>query len=90
MSGLTRVVVLAQANYNPSGSVKTRPDQGLLRPTTFRSRVTKRKKSDVVELYASGLSALDVAERVGIGKSTVLKILKTEGVHVRPRGVRLS
>lgn len=90
MSGLSRVVVLAQANYNPLESAKTRPDQGLLHPITFRSRVTKRMKSDVIELYTSGLSALDVAERLGLGKSTVLRVLKVEGVEVRPRGVRLT
>lgn len=52
--------------------------------------MTDRKRREVVVLYTSGLSALDVAERAGLGKSTVLRILKDEGAQVRPRGVRLS
>ena len=47
-------------------------------------------RGEVVELYASSLSALAVADQFGIGKSTVLKILKQQGSPVRPRGRRLT
>ncbi|MBX9920171.1 MAG: helix-turn-helix domain-containing protein [Mycolicibacterium frederiksbergense] len=48
-----------------------------LQKSSCQSDVRARKQ--VVELYASGLSAIAVAERLSIGRSTVLKILKQEG-----------
>ena len=40
----------------------------------------------MVRLYVSGLAAQAVADRVRVSKGCVLKILKQEGVAVRPRG----
>ncbi|QQM51881.1 helix-turn-helix domain-containing protein [Rhodococcus pyridinivorans] len=65
-------------------------DQGISERRPFRSRITARTRAEAIELYNSGLSALDVAEQLGVGKSTVLKILKHEGVTVRPRGKRIT
>jgi hypothetical protein len=41
-----------------------------------------------VALYERGESSREVAEGCGVAKSTVLKILRDEGVEVRPWGVR--
>lgn len=53
-----------------------------------RLRVTKQLRVQVVEHYRQGLSSLEVAEVLGIAKSTVLRVLKSEGEAVRPWGVR--
>jgi hypothetical protein len=42
----------------------------------------------VVARYQRGETSREVAEACSIAKSTVLGILKAEGVEVRPRGVR--
>jgi hypothetical protein len=39
-------------------------------------------------LYESGLSAVAVAEECSVSKSTVLRVLRREGVEVRAWGVR--
>ncbi|MBX4170297.1 helix-turn-helix domain-containing protein [Rhodococcus sp. DMU2021] len=41
-----------------------------------------------MQLYERGLTGRAVAEEVGIGRTTVLKILRAEGAAVRPRGAR--
>ncbi len=51
-----------------------------------RRRITKRIKDEVVELYTGGKSSRSVAEQVGIGRTTVLQVLKARGVDLRPRG----
>ena len=56
-----------------------------------RARVTERLRRQVVERYERGdVSALGVGEELGLGKATVLRILKAAGVTVRPQGQRLS
>ncbi|PZE75331.1 helix-turn-helix domain-containing protein [Curtobacterium sp. MCBD17_019] len=55
-----------------------------LRPT--RSRVTRKQQDEIVALYESGLSTRAVAERVGVAKTTVLRVLGISGVASRPRG----
>lgn len=42
----------------------------------------------MVQLYGSGMSSREVAEEVGVAKSTVLRVLQAAGVEVRPQGVR--
>lgn len=59
-------------------------------PPSARSRITHVQRRRVVKLYTGGLSALAVAEEVGLAKSSVLSILKREGVEVRPQGQRMS
>ena len=53
-----------------------------------RSRVTTALRADVVARYQRGESSRQAAEGCGVAKSTVLKILRSEGVEVRPWGVR--
>ncbi len=50
----------------------------------------KADKAKIVDLYESGLSAIDVAETVGVAKSTVLLVLDREGVKKRPHGQRYA
>ncbi len=52
-----------------------------------RTRMTDRVEHRTVELYELGLSTRQVAEQVGIAKTTVLRVLKARGVMVRPQGV---
>ncbi len=49
--------------------------------------MTDRVEHRTVELYELGLSTRQVAEQVGIAKTTVLRVLKARGVMVRPQGV---
>ena len=53
-----------------------------------RSRVTTTLRADVVARYQRGESSRVIAENCGIAKSTILKILRTEGIEVRPWRVR--
>lgn len=53
-----------------------------------RRRVTRKDRAEIVRLYESGLSALAVAEQAGVSKTSVLNVLKSEGVTVRPWGSR--
>ena len=53
-----------------------------------RSRVTTALRVDVVVRYQRGESSREVAATCGIAKSTVLKILRSEGIEVRSWGVR--
>lgn len=84
------LVVLASTKPNTLSIGTKRSHQRQPAPPVFRSRITVKLRGDIVELYESGLSAIAVAERLGIGKSTVLKILKQEGSAVRPPGKRIG
>lgn len=90
MSCDTTLVVLASTKPNTLRFIRKRLDQRQSTPTVFRSRITLKMSSEVVDLYTSGLSALAVAQELHIGKTTVLKILKQQGSPVRQRGRRLS
>ncbi|WP_420323236.1 helix-turn-helix domain-containing protein [Kribbella sindirgiensis] len=50
--------------------------------------MTQSVRDEAVRLYASGQTAVEVAESLAIGKTTVLKILKQEGAVVRRQGQR--
>ncbi len=52
-----------------------------------RTRVTDTLEHQTVELYERGLSSRAVAAEVGIARTTVLRILKSRRVNVRPPGV---
>ena len=52
----------------------------------MRRRVTRAERAEMVRLYESGLAARVVAERLEVSKGCVLKILKADGVTMRPRG----
>jgi transposase len=43
-------------------------------------------RADVIEAYESGKTSRQVAARFGLGRTTVLTILKAAGVTVRPQG----
>ena len=55
-------------------------------PPLQRRRITARLRATVVEIYASGKTSRQVAEELGLGRTTVLQILKAAGVTVRPQG----
>ncbi|WP_163911080.1 helix-turn-helix domain-containing protein [Mycolicibacterium aubagnense] len=55
-------------------------------PLRQRRRITPQLRTQVVEAYEFGQTSRQVAETCGVGRSTVLKILKDAGVAVRPQG----
>jgi DNA invertase Pin-like site-specific DNA recombinase len=85
------VVVLASLNLNTQFLRPAPTDRSpASRSVNRKRRITQRDRDEVVRLYTSGQTALEVAEALGIGKTTVLTILKQAGVEVRPRGCRKS
>ena len=58
----------------------------LVSPPRQRRRVTDRLRAEVVEAYQAGQTSRQVAEESGLGRSTVLGILKDAGVTMRPQG----
>ena len=58
----------------------------LASPVPQRRRITARLHADVIEHYNRGMSSRRVAATLGLGRTTVLEILKDAGVTVRPRG----
>ena len=76
------------ARSNPP--VELRPTTDRMEPPAGRRRVLKADKAKIVELYESGLSAIEVAETVGVAKSTVLRVLDGEGVKMRPHSQRYA
>ena len=58
----------------------------VLSPVSKRRRITAHLRTDVVEHYERGLSSRRVAALVGLGRTTVLEILKAAGVDIRPPG----
>jgi hypothetical protein len=68
-----------------------RPPDGpspFVSPPRQRHRITARLRAVVVEAYESGQTSRQVAEELALGRTTVLKILKTAGATVRPQGRR--
>ena len=55
-------------------------------PACRRQRITARLRAEVIKHYDQGMSSRRVAAKLGLGRTTVLKILKTAEVEVRPRG----
>jgi len=60
----------------------------LLSPSPQRRRITARLRVEVTEQYKRGMSSREVALKLGLGRTTVLDILKAAGVALRPRGRR--
>jgi hypothetical protein len=82
------VVVLGSLNLNPQFSLPAPTDRSLESVGSARKRrITQSVRDEVVRLYASGRTALEVAEHCGIGKTTVLKIVKAAGLS-RPQGAK--
>lgn len=90
--GLITLVVLTRVNLNTRSSASSSSARPESPPRSRRrTRVTARVCARVIDRYSSGdVSALDTAEHLGLGKSTVLKILKESGVQVRKYGHRLT
>jgi transposase len=60
-----------------------------LEPARFvaqRRRITHSLRARVVEHYARGMTSRQVASTLGLGRTTVLEILKAADVAVRPQG----
>jgi hypothetical protein len=57
-------------------------------PGPRRARITTELRAEVVARYQRGETSRQVSGTCGIAKSTVLAILKSEGIAVRPRGSR--
>jgi hypothetical protein len=55
-------------------------------PVPQRRRITARLRTDVIEHYERGMSSRRVAASLGLGRTTVLEILKAAGVRIRPQG----
>jgi hypothetical protein len=55
-------------------------------PARQRRRITARLRAEVVEHYMAGMSCRRVAATLELGRTTVLGILKTAGVDIRPQG----
>jgi transposase len=55
-------------------------------PASQRQRITARLRAEVIKRYDHGMSSRRVAATLGLGRTTVLKILRTAEVEVRPPG----
>jgi hypothetical protein len=55
-------------------------------PVPQRRRITSRLRVEVIEHYNRGMSSRWVAATLGLGRTTVLEILKAAGVDTRPQG----
>ena len=86
-------VVLAKVNFNTARQMPkpSEHDQPIQESTRVRTRLTPKLRKQIVEHYQLGtFSALETAEHFGVGKSTVLRILRDAGAEVRPQGRRLT
>lgn len=82
------MVVLTRTNLN-TRFLREAPSARTVEPRPRRrhqARVRDATKDEVVRLYRSGMSTRAVADATGIGKTTVLKVLKDRGVELAPRG----
>ncbi len=90
----TYLVVLSNLKLNfidrDDTEVKTRERSQQLAPGSSqrKARLTPQLQRTIIDRYASGLTSREVAEELGVGKSTVLTFLKRQGVTIRPVGLR--
>lgn len=82
-------VVLSQLQINPRYALPAPTDRGI-QPTATdrRRRITQSLRDEVVTQYQAGKTSRELAEGCGIGRTTVLAILKKAGVQLRPQGQR--
>ena len=66
-----RTLVVPSARYRPAG----------------KTRLTNKDRDRIAEAYAGGLSFAEVAEQEGVARSTVMRIVRSRGVEVRPWGL---
>lgn len=50
--------------------------------------MTPQLRAEVVRRYRAGEPSRIVSEELGLGKATVLKVLRAEGVPLKPVGAR--
>ncbi len=79
-------VALAQVNLNTRPALK--PPSDRLRPKTVQQRLTNQDRDRIAQAYAEGLSFAEVADRERVARSTVMRIVRSRGVMVRPWGVK--
>lgn len=80
-------VVLADLKTNPLRlRLRTEASARMERITPQRKRITAADRRRIVDLYAKGMSTRQVGDEMSLAKSTVLRILKAEGVELRPQG----
>jgi hypothetical protein len=51
-----------------------------------RRRITDSLRGNVVEYYARGMTSRQVASTLGLGRTTVLNIMKAADVAIWPQG----
>jgi hypothetical protein len=82
------VLERAWSNLIVRSAVPTPPPDDEL-PSTDprrRTRVTPQLRAEIVRRYQAGEPSRLVAEELEIGKATVLKVLKSAGVKLKPTG----
>jgi hypothetical protein len=55
-------------------------------PRKAAPSITSDKRAQILELYSTSKLAREIADLLGIGKTSVLRILHQEGMPIRPRG----
>jgi len=87
------IFLVALGQFSPSNQIlegrettSVATSARLVSPPRQRRRLTARLRAAVVEAYEAGQTSRQVAEELGLGRSTVLGILKDAGVAVRPQG----
>lgn len=79
------MVALASLTLNTGNTLRVHAGRVRTSPKGLpRRRLKERTKDEIVALYESGLDSLEVSRRVGVVKSTVLRVLHARGVAVRP------
>lgn len=84
------MVVLAGTTLNTPRHLRPSSDRLRVLLRSTKTRITAKHRARAVELYLGGMSALAVSEKLGIGKATVLNILRNEEIAIRPVGHKLS
>ena len=66
-------------------SVTPRPSY---RPAKLSQRLSAETLAAIVAMYEAGATTREVGNKFGLTHSSVIKLLKTHGVTMRPRGAR--
>lgn len=78
------LVVLAETKTN-TRPLRDRPSVRSPRWVPKKRRLRQRDRDEIVRLYSSGMSSRAVAAEVGVGRTTVLDVLRAMGIALRPR-----
>jgi hypothetical protein len=77
---------LCQLNRDALSQGRSRPDPAPLVPQRVERRLGPDLIKRVVSEYASGISTTRLAMRYGLGKGTLLRLIRDRGVTIRGRG----